>query len=84
MECSTGDDRVTWRDKRFFEIYMVQYDDDGDAVTKKICNTLEVSSPLVVTIDSLIKAIIVSISHVHIDDSVRSAIDAYMNGKNCK
>lgn len=32
-------------------------------------------------IDSMIKAIMVSISHVHIDDSVRSAIDAYMNGK---
>ena len=79
MECAKGDDRITWREKQFFEIYMVQYDIRGNAITKKICNTLEASSPLVATIDSLIKAIIVSISHVHIDDSVRSAIDAYMN-----
>lgn len=81
MECAKGDDRITWREKQFFEIYMVQYDYYGNATTKKICNTLEVSSPLVVTIDSLIKSIIVSTSHVHIDDSVRSAIDAYMNGR---
>lgn len=79
MECTKGDDRLNWRKKQFFEIYMVQYDAYGDVIAKKICNTLEASSPLVATIDSLIKAIIVSISHVHIDDSVRSAIDAYMN-----
>lgn len=81
MECSKRDDRIAWHEKNFFEIYMVQYDTYGNTITKKICNTLEASSPLVATIDSLIKTIIVSISHFHIDDSVRSAIDAYMNGK---
>jgi len=28
----------------------------------------------------LIKLIIVSLSHVHIEDTVKDAIDAYMNG----
>lgn len=81
MDCIGEDDRVTWRGKRFFEIYMVEYNSYGNAIVKRICNTLEANSPLIAVVNSLIKTIIVSVSHVHIDDSVRSAIDAYMNGK---
>lgn len=81
MDCAGGDDSDSLRGKRFFEIYMVEYDSYGNASTKKICNTLEANSPLVATINSLIKTIIVSVSHVHIDNSVRNAIEAYMNGQ---
>ena len=81
MDCIGEDDRVTWRGKRFFEIYMVEYNSYGNAIVKRICNTLEANSPLIAVVNSLIKTIIVSVSHVHIDDSVRSAIDAYMSGK---
>ena len=81
MDCSREADRISLYGKRFFEIYMVEYDYYGNATTKKICNTLEANSPLIATINSLVKTIIVSVSHVHIDDSVRSAIDAYMSGE---
>lgn len=81
MDCTKEDGRITLCRKRFFEIYMVEYDSYGNAVAKKICNTLEANSPLIAAINSLVKTIMVSVSHVHIDDSVRSAIDAYMGGK---
>lgn len=81
MECTIDADKVVWREKRFFEIYLVEYDAYGNTATKKICDTLEANSPLIATINTLIKTIIVSISHVHIDDSVRNAIDAYMSGR---
>lgn len=81
MKCTMVEEKGPSQERQFFEIYMVEYDRYGNATTKKVCNTLEASSPLVATIDSMIKAITISISHVHIDDSVRSAIDAYMNGK---
>ena len=80
MECEKGDERIAWRDERFFEFYMVSYDRYGNATTKKVCNTLDVSSPIRATVNSLIKLIIVSLSHVHIEDTVKDAIDAYMNG----
>ena len=57
------------------------YDKCGNATTKKVCNTLEVSSPVCATINSLIKSIITSMSRVHIEEDVRNAIDSYMNGK---
>jgi hypothetical protein len=41
---------------------------------------LDVSSPIQATINSLIKLIIVSLSHVHIEDTVKNAIDEYMKG----
>ncbi len=81
MKCTMVEEKEPSQEKQFFEIYMVEYDKYGNAATKKVCNTLEASSPLVATIDSMIKAIKVSISHIHIDDSVRNAIDAYMSGK---
>ena len=52
----------------------------GNATTKKVCNTLDVSSPIKATINSMIKLIVVSLSHVHIEDTVKDAIDAYMKG----
>jgi hypothetical protein len=59
---------------------LVSYVGFGDTITKKLCNTLNVSSPIRATINSLIKQIIVSLSHIHIEDMVKEAIDAYMNG----
>lgn len=81
MECSKGDERLIWKSNRFFEFYIVSYDKCGNATTKKVCNTLEVSSPVCATINSLIKSIITSMSRVHIEEDVRNAIDSYMNGK---
>lgn len=80
MECKKGDERIAWREDRFFEFYLVSFDSFGNATTKKVCNTLDVSSPIRATISSLIKLIIVSLSHVHIEDTVKDAIDAYMKG----
>ncbi|MBO4952273.1 MAG: hypothetical protein J6C99_05100 [Lachnospiraceae bacterium] len=80
MECEKGDERICWKNDRFFELYLVNFDRYGNATTKKVCNTLEVSSPVCVTINSLIKSIITSMSRVHIEDDVRDAIDSYMNG----
>ena len=79
MECSKGDERLIWKSNRFFEFYIVSYDKCGNATTKKVCNTLEVSSPVCATINSLIKSIITSMSRVHIEEDVRNAIDSYMN-----
>lgn len=76
MEC----EKIACREERFFEFYLVSYDRFGNAITKKICNTLDVSSPIRATINSLIKLIVVSLSHVHIEDTVKDAIDAYMKG----
>ena len=79
MECEKGDERICWKNDRFFEFYLVNYDRYGNATAKKVCNTLEVSSPVCATINSLIKSIITSMSRVHIEEDVRDAIDSYMN-----
>lgn len=80
MECSKGDERLVWKNDRFFEFYIVSYDRYGNATTKKVCNTLEVSSPVCATINTLVKSIITSMSRVHIEDDVKDAIDSYMKG----
>lgn len=80
MECVKDNDCIARKEKNFFEIYLVNYDRYGNAITKKICNTLEVSSPIKVMVETLIKGIRVSLSRVHIDKTVKDAIDAYMKG----
>jgi transcriptional regulator with XRE-family HTH domain len=80
MECQKGDERIAWKEDYFFEFYLVSFDRFGETTTKKVCNTLDVSSPIQATINSLIKLIIVSLSHVHIEDTVKNAIDEYMKG----
>jgi transcriptional regulator with XRE-family HTH domain len=80
MECKKGDEGISRKEDGFFEFYLVSYVGFGDTITKKLCNTLNVSSPIRATINSLIKQIIVSLSHIHIEDMVKEAIDAYMNG----
>lgn len=80
MACEKGDERITCKEESFFELYLVSYDRFGNATTKKVCNTLDVSSPIKATINSMIQLIVVSLSHVHIEDTVKDAIDAYMKG----
>lgn len=80
MECGKGDDRIPWLNDKFYEIYMVEVGQFGHDYTKKLCNTLEMSSPIVGIVNSLVKNIISSLNRVHIDSSVRSVIDAYIKG----
>lgn len=80
MECGKGDDRLPWASDIFFEIYMVQVDRYSNTYTKKLCNTLEMSSPIVTIVNSLVKNIITSLNRVHIESDVRNVIDAYIKG----
>lgn len=80
MECGAGDDRISWASDVFFEIYMVEVDRYGHDHTKKLCNTLEMSSPIVAIVNSLVKNIITSLNRVHIESDVRNVIDAYIKG----
>lgn len=80
MECGKGDDRLIWRNDRFFEFYIVTFNQYGGSTVQKLCNTLEVSSPNGVVINELVKAVIMSLTRVHIDTGVKNAINEYMNG----
>lgn len=80
MECGKGDDRIPWASDVFFEIYMVEVGRYGHDHTKKLCNTLEMSSPIVAIVNSLVKNIITSLNRVHIESDVRNVIDAYIKG----
>lgn len=80
MDCKKGDERITWSNDRFFEIYMVEVLNYGHDQVNKICSTLDMSSPINAIVNSLIKNIISSQNRVHIDTGVRSVIDAYLKG----
>ena len=79
MDCKKGDDRLIWKSDRFFELYIVTWN-LWNGTARKLCNVLEVSSPIVSMINTLGKAIIMSMTHVHIDEEVKGAIDSYMKG----
>lgn len=81
MDCKKGDDRLIWKNDRFFELYIVTWN-MWNGTARKLCNVLEVSSPIVSMINTLVKAIIMSMTHVHIDEEVKGAIDSYMKGIN--
>ena len=80
MDCAKGDDRIVWASDRFFEIYLVSFDRYGNPSTKKLCNTLEMSPPIIAIVNTLIKSIISSLNRVHIDSGVKDVISAYING----
>lgn len=80
MDCGKGDDRIAWARERFFEIYLVSFDRYGNPSTKKLCNTLEMSPPIIAIVNTLIKSIMSSLNRVHIESGVKDVISAYMNG----
>ena len=55
-------------------LYLTKY---GSGVNP-LCNTMEICSPLEVMIESLLKEIRESVSHVHINEDVKNAIDQYL------
>ena len=77
VDCEKVDKKSSSKGERFYELYLITSEGFGREVSK-LCNTLEASSPIVATINSLVKAIILSMAHVHIDAGVRSAIEEYM------
>lgn len=80
MDCGKGDDRIAWSRDRFFEIYLVNYDRYGNPSTSKLCNTLEMSPPIIAIVNTLIKSIMSSLNRVHIESGVKDVISAYING----
>lgn len=80
MKCAKGDDRIQGGREVYYEIYMVDVDKYGHGLTKKIGNTLEMNSAIVVIVESLVKNIITSLNRVHIESDVRNVIDAYLKG----
>ena len=74
MSCKKGGDKIKWKKDSFWELYLYKL---GSGV-HPLCNTMEICSPLEVMIDSLLKEIRESVSHVHIDDDVKKTIDQYL------
>lgn len=73
MSCGKGDDSITWKCEKFYELYMRA----GNGSVSPICNTMDVCSPIMTAVDSLVKEIKLSVTHVHMDDQVKKAIDEY-------
>ena len=80
MECSKGDDSLTWNKDRFYELYLVERGRYGNYDVKKLCNTIETRETIVVTVDSLVKNIIASLNRIHIDSDVKEILNAYIDG----
>lgn len=74
MSCKKGGDKIKWKRDSFWELYLYKF---GSGV-HPLCNTMEICSPLEVMIDSLLKEIRESVSHVHINDDVKKTIDQYL------
>ncbi|MCM1096896.1 MAG: hypothetical protein NC427_02400 [Ruminococcus flavefaciens] len=74
MSCKKGGDKIKWKKDSFWELYLYKL---GSGI-HPLCNTMEICSPLEVMIDSLLKEIRESVSHVHINDEVKDAIDRYL------
>lgn len=74
MSCKKGGDKIKWKKDSFWELYLYKL---GSGI-HPLCNTMEICSPLEVMIDSLLKEIRESVSHVHINDEVKNAIDQYL------
>lgn len=74
MSCKKGGDKIKWKKDNFWELYLYKL---GSGI-HPLCNTMEICSPLEIMIDGLIKEIRESVSHVHINDEVKNAIDQYL------
>lgn len=74
MSCKKGEDKIKWKKDSFWELYLKEL---GSGV-HPLCNTMEICSPLEVMIESLLKEIRESVSHVHINENVKNAIDQYL------
>ena len=74
MSCKKGEDKIKWKKDSFWELYLKEL---GSGV-HPLCNTMEICSPLEVMIESLLKEIRESVSHVHLNENVKNAIDQYL------
>lgn len=77
MFCGKGDDSIAWKKDTFYELYVVE----EQGMTQPLCNTMEIAESLSVVIESLVKEIALSISHVHINEGVKKIIDGYMDAR---
>ncbi len=74
MSCSKGDNSIAWKCEKFYELYMRA----GDGLVSPICNTMDVCSPIMTAVDNLVKEVKLSVTHVHMDNQVKKAIDEYL------
>lgn len=79
MDCGKGDDKRRQPVERFFELYLWDHEHAGNPV-RKLCNTLAMSSSVIMTVNNLIKSILSSLGRIHIEEDVRDVISAYMRG----
>lgn len=74
ISCNKGDSSIAWKCEKFYELYMRA----GNGVLSPICNTMDVCSPIMTAVDNLVKEIKISVTHVHMDNQVKKAIDEYL------
>lgn len=74
MSCNKGGDSIAWECEKFYELYMRA----EDGIVSPICNTMDVCSAIKIAVDSLVKEIKISVTHVHMDNQVKKAIDEYL------
>ncbi len=64
VECDKGDERLTWKSDRFYELYIVETCAYNKCNTKPLCNTFDASPIIVAALTEMVKSVLISRTHV--------------------